>query len=189
VHAIGSGVGTATLQLAKALGARVVGTARTRSKLDRCGTLGLDAGIVPPLADDGALDTEALAWAIIEATDGGTHVTLDLVGGAYVEADVAAAAPHGRIVCIGTMAGVRATLPVVAIMAKRLHLIGTVLRSRTLDEKTAATEAFVRDVVPLLANGKIAPIVDATIPLERADDAYALLASDTTFGKVVLDCR
>jgi NADPH:quinone reductase-like Zn-dependent oxidoreductase len=144
---------------------------------------------VPAPTDDGALDPDALAWAIIEATGGGADVTLDLVGGAYVEADVAAAAPRGRIVCIGAMAGARATLPVVAIMAKRLQLIGTMLRSRTIEEKAAATDAFVRDVVPLLATGRLVPIVDATLPLERAEDAYELLASDATFGKVILDCR
>jgi NADPH:quinone reductase len=189
VHAIGSGVGTAALQLARALGARVVGTARTAEKIERCRALGLDAGIEPPRTPDGALDVDALAWAIVEATGGGAHVTLDLVGGDYVIADVNAATVQGRIVCIGTMAGGRAMLPIGAILAKRLTLIGTVLRGRNVAEKAAATDAFVRDVVPLLADGRVAPIVEATLSLDRAEEAYALLESDATFGKVILDCR
>jgi NADPH:quinone reductase len=188
VHAVGSGVGTAALQLAHALGARVVGTARTPEKIERCRALGLDAGIQPTLTADGALDVDALAWSIVEATDGGADVTLDLVGGDYVIADINAARLKGRIVCIGMMAGSRAHLPIGSILAKRLTVIGTVLRSRDVVEKAAATDAFVRYVVPLLAEGKVAPIVEAVIPLAQADDAYALLQSDTTFGKVILDC-
>jgi putative PIG3 family NAD(P)H quinone oxidoreductase len=189
VHAIASGVGTAALQLAHAFGARVVGTARSSEKLERCRALGLEIGIEPARTNEGALDTDALAWSIVEATDGGAHVTLDLVGGDYVIADVNASMPKGRIVCIGTIAGGRATLPIASILGKRLTLIGTMLRGRDVDEKAAATDAFVRDVVPLLADGRIAPVIEATLPLERAHDAYELLESDRTFGKVILDCR
>ncbi len=189
VHAVGSGVGTAALQLARAFGARVVGTARTAEKIERCRPLGLDAGIEPPRTADGALDVDALAWSIVEATGGGANVTLDLVCGDYVIADVNAAALKGRIVCIGMIAGNRALLPIGSILAKRLTLIGTVLRARDVAEKGAATDAFVRDVVPLLASGQVAPVVEATLPMDRAVDAYALLESDTTFGKVILDCR
>jgi NADPH:quinone reductase len=189
VHAVGSGVGTTALQLATAFGAKVVGTARTESKLERCRALGLTHAIVPPLNADGQLDVDALAWAVIEATDGGANVTVDLVGGTYVESDFAAAALQGRIVLVGSMAGVRATLPVHIVMAKRLTIIGTVLRARDARDKAAATAAFVRDVVPLLADGRVAPVVEQVIPLDRAADAYELVASDTTFGKVILDCR
>jgi NADPH2:quinone reductase len=189
VHAIGSGVGTAALQLAHELGAHVVGTARTGDKLERCRALGLDAGIPPALTADGALDVDALARAIVEATGGGAHVTLDLVGGDYVVADINAATPKGRIVLIGTIAGGRATVPIMGILGKRLTVMGTVLRGRDIAEKAAAMDAFVRDVVPMLADGRVAPIVEETFPLERANDAYALLESDATFGKVILDCR
>jgi NADPH2:quinone reductase len=187
VHAVGSGVGTAALQLSTALGARVVGTARTQAKLDRCGQLGLVLGIVPALAD-GELDVDALAWSIIEATDGGVNVTIDLAGGRYAEVDIAASALKGRIVLVGAIAGNRATLPIHITMAKRLSIYGTVLRARPADEKAAATAAFVRDVVPLLAAGTIAPIVDAVFPLDRTAEAYELVRSDKTFGKVILDC-
>ena len=187
VHAVGSGVGTTALQLATALGARVIGTARTQAKLDRCRELGLVHAIVPPTTD-GELDVDALAWSIIEATDGGAHVTIDLAGGRYVEADIAAAALQGRIVLVGSIAGARATLSMPAIMGKRLTIRGTVLRARNTHEKAAATDAFARDVVPLLAERKVAPVVECVLPLDRAAEAYDLVASDATFGKVILDC-
>jgi len=142
---------------------------------------------VPPVAE-GQLDADALAWAVIEATEGGAHVTVDLAGGRYVEADVAAATLQGRIVLVGAMAGATASLPITLVMGKRLTIIGTVLRARNAAEKAAATEAFVRDVVPLLAAGRVAPVIEQVLPLDRVADAYDLVASDTTFGKVVLDC-
>jgi NADPH:quinone reductase-like Zn-dependent oxidoreductase len=187
VHAVGSGVGTTALQLATAFGARVIGTARTPAKLDRCRDLGLEHAIVPPTTD-GELDVDALAWSIIEATDGGAQVTIDLAGGRYVEVDIAAAALQGRIVLVGAIAGARATLTVPAIMAKRLTLFGTVLRARNAQEKAAATDAFVRDVVPMLADRRVAPVVEQVLPLDRAAEAYELVRTDATFGKVILDC-
>ncbi len=188
VHAVGSGVGTAALQLAKALGARVIGTARTADKLARCRALGLDVGIVPPRTPDGALDVFGLAEQIRAATGTGVDVTLDLVGGDYVAADVAAAAPGGRIVLIGTLAGGRTDLQILPVMQRRLELHGTVLRPRTRAEKAAATDAFVADVVPLLAAGTIVPVIEDRIPLADASAAYDRLAADATFGKLVLDC-
>jgi putative PIG3 family NAD(P)H quinone oxidoreductase len=189
VHAIGSGVGTAAVQLAKAFGARVAGSARSPEKLDRCRALGLDDAIVPPVTADGALDIDAFAHAVIAATGHGADVTLDLVGGRYVEVDIAAAAPKGRIVLIGAMGGGESRLPVVTLMGKRLALFGTMLRSRDATEKAAAMSAFRRDVVPLLARGTVRPIIDEVLPLARAAAAYDRLASDATFGKLVLDCR
>jgi putative PIG3 family NAD(P)H quinone oxidoreductase len=188
IDAVGSGVGTSALQLAKALGARVVGTARTEAKLDRCRALGLDIALVPSTTEDGTLDADALAWSIVEATGNGVDVVLDLVGGDYVAAAVNAAAPRGRIVCIGMMAGARSTVTFGSVLAKRLTIFGTVLRPRSVEEKADATNAFVRDVIPLLASGTISPVVEQVLPLDRAVDAYELLSSDTTFGKVILDC-
>ncbi|HET9730719.1 MAG TPA: NAD(P)H-quinone oxidoreductase [Acidimicrobiia bacterium] len=188
VHAVGSGVGTTALQLGKAFGARVAGTARSADKLDRCVAIGLDAPITPSTTADGTLDIDALAFAVIEATGTGADVTLDLAGGSYLEASVNAAAPKGRIVSIGSVAGGRASLPIVGVMGKRLTIMGTVLRARTVEEKGQATDAFVRDVVPLLADRRVAPIVETVVPLDEAERAYDLLASDATFGKVILDC-
>jgi NADPH2:quinone reductase len=188
IHAVGSGVGTSALQLAKAFGAHVVGTARTQSKLDRCRELGLDIGIVPSTDEHGRVDADALAWTVVEATGNGADVTLDLVGGDYVAADVNASAPQGRIVCVSAMGGGSANLPILSLMSKRLTLMGTMLRPRDRVEKAAATAAFARDVVPLLERGTVAPIIDRVVPLDEANDAYELLASDATFGKLVLDC-
>jgi NADPH:quinone reductase-like Zn-dependent oxidoreductase len=188
IHAVGSGVGTAAVQLATALGARTIGTARSADKLDRCRELGLTRGIVAPRRDDGSLDVVALAEAIVETTGQGADVTLDLVGGSYLEADVAAAAPLGRIVVIGTLAGGRANFDLLRAMQRRLGVFGTMLRNRDLDEKAAAMAAFTRDVVPHLASGAISPVIEATLPLARVSEAYDRLASDATFGKLILEC-
>ncbi|MBJ7381654.1 MAG: zinc-binding dehydrogenase, partial [Acidimicrobiia bacterium] len=120
---------------------------------------------------------------------GPIDVTADLVGGAYVTADILCAAQLGRVVLIGTLAGGRADLPILPVMSKRLTIFGTVLRPRSRDEKSAATAAFVAEVVPLLASGSVAPVIETVLPLADAEKAYELLASDTTFGKVILDCR
>jgi NADPH2:quinone reductase len=188
VHAAGSGVGVAVLQIAKAFGAQVVGTARTPDKLERCRRLGLDAGIVPAVAADGAVDAGALAAAVRDATEGhGADVVVDLVGGAYVEASVAAAAPGGRVVVVGTLAGGSARLHLLTLMQRRMRLHGTVLRPRSTEEKSAAVAAFERDVGPWLAAGTIEPPVEHVVTLDAAPSAYDLLASNVTFGKVVLD--
>ena len=185
VHAVGSGVGTAVVQLANAWGCPSVGTARTEDKLRRAEALGLGTAVLAPRD----LDPMDLARTITEAAGGAIDVTADLVGGAYVAADVLAAAPGGRIVLIGTLAGGRTDLPILAVMSKRLTMYGTVLRPRSRDEKAAATAAFTAEVVPLIADGSVAPVVDVVLPLADAAAAYELLGSDATFGKVILDCR
>ncbi len=182
VHAAGSGVGTAAVQLAHAMGCTVVGTSRTPAKLDQCRRLGLDHAVVAPRE----LDAAALADEITAAA-GPVDVTIDLVGGNYLVTDVRAAGRHGRIVMIASQAGGRAELEIGALMGKRLRIHGTVLRARSVEEKTAATEAFARDVVPLLADGTVVPVVARTFPLDDASEAYDLLASDAVFGKIVLD--
>lgn len=188
VHAVGSGVGTSALQLAKAVGAKVIGTARTADKIERARALGLDHGIVAPTTSDGTLDVAALTREVVEVSGGGAHVAIELVGGPYVEVDIAAAARLGRIVLVGTLAGGRASLDVLTTMQRRLRIHGTVLRTRNDAEKAAATTAFARDVVPLLASGQIEPVVERVLPLADAEAAYELLASNATFGKVILDC-
>ena len=182
VHAVGSGVGTAVVQLAKAFGCTVTGTARTESKLDDARRLGMDHGIVAPR------ELEPLAFAGAIAEHGGApDVVVDLVGGAYVTAEVAAIAPGGRIVIVGTLAGGMPAVPLLGLMQKRAEMHGTVLRPRSIADKAAATEAFVAEVVPMLADGRVRPVVDTVFPLAAVEDAYALVAADTTFGKVILD--
>ena len=184
VHAVGSGVGTAVVQLAKAFGCTVTGTARTQSKLDDARALGLDHAILAPR------EVEPLAFAQEIAANGGApNVVIDLVGGVYVPAEVTAISPGGRIVIVGTLAGGAPTVPLLGLMQKRAEMHGTVLRPRSVEDKAAATMAFVKEVVPMLADGRIRPIVDRVFSIDDAEAAYALLDTDTTFGKVILDAR
>jgi NADPH:quinone reductase len=181
VHAVGSGVGTAALQLAKAAGARVIGTQRTAWKLERAAELGLDAGI-DTSADD-------FVGAVLEQTGGrGVDGVLDLVGGPYLAGDLNALALKGRILLVGLVAGSRHELDMRLMLRKRATLIGTVLRARTLEEKIAVTTAFERDVLPLLAAGTVKPVVDRVLPLEDAASAHEIVGADRSYGKVVLTC-
>ncbi|HZJ27443.1 MAG TPA: NAD(P)H-quinone oxidoreductase [Acidimicrobiia bacterium] len=181
VHAAGSGVGTAAIQLARANDCEIVGTARTADKLERAGALGLDHAVVV----DSPFDARTVARQITDAA-GPIDVVLDLVGGEYLSTDTAVAAHRGRIVLIGTMAGAQATLSILSVMSKRLRIYGTVLRPRTLDEKAVATHAFTTDTAAWFADDTVRPVVERLVPLADASDAYTLLASDATFGKVIL---
>jgi len=182
IHAIGSGVGLAALQLACAAGATPFGDARSADKIERAREFGLAHGVV--VGDD----LGVIAQRVQEWTNGaGVEIVLDLVGGPYTAASVAASAPKGRIILIGTMAGRETSLPLGVILAKRLTLRGTVLRARPLEEKIAATRAFAAQVVPLLASGVVRPVVDRVFPLDAIADAHRHLGSNSTFGKVVLD--
>lgn len=181
VHAVGSGVGLAAIQLVRALGGVSFGTARTAGKIERARELGLDAGMV--LGDD----PQAMI-AAVDAWSGGQRadVVLDLVGGPYLAASVEASAPRGRIVLIGLMAGRATTLNLGTVLTRRLTIRGTVLRTRSAVEKAAATAAFARDVLPLLETGAVKPVIDRVMRLEEIREAHALLESNRTFGKVVL---
>jgi putative PIG3 family NAD(P)H quinone oxidoreductase len=180
VHAVGSGVGTAAVQIARAHGATVVGTSRSQDKLARARALGVDHGVV---ATGGRF-----ADAVNDATGRrGADVVLELVGGAYVAEDLACAAARARIVVVGLVAGTRCELDLATVLRKRLTLVGTVLRSRTLDEKIRVNEAFVADVVPRIARGELRPVVGAALPLARAAEAHARMESNEPFGKLVLE--
>ncbi len=181
VHAVGSGVGLAAVQIAKAWGATPFGTARTADKIVRARDYGLVDGIVV------GADVEMIPPAVAGFTNGkGIDVTLDLVGGPYLAASIQAAAPRGRIMLIGTVAGRTATIPLGLVLGKRLTVRGTVLRSRSLAEKQQATDAFARDIVPRLASGELRPAVDCVMELAEVRAAHERLASNATFGKVVL---
>lgn len=179
IHAVGSGVGTAALQMARAWGCRVLGTSRTGWKLDRARELGLDTAID---ASDG--DWSA---AVRDATDGdGVDVILDLVGGAYLAGNLRSLKTLGRQVVVGLPAGRTAEIDLGALLSKRLTLVGTALRSRSRAEKAQATASFAEDVAPLLADGSIRPIIHATLPMAEAARAHELVASNETYGSVVL---
>lgn len=183
IHAVGSGVGLAATQLVRALGGRAFGTSRTPDKIERAKAFGLESGFTVP-------DTSGLAGLSSfakEATGGaGFDVVLDLNGGPYFAASLEAMALKGRIVLIGGVAGGKAEVDLYQILGKRLHVIGTVLRARSLQEKIAITGTFGQEVVPLLADGSIEPVIDSVFPIEQIADAHRRLESNETFGKVAL---
>jgi putative PIG3 family NAD(P)H quinone oxidoreductase len=181
VHAVGSGVSTAAVQIAKAAGATVIGTSRTADKLERARALGLDHGILV------SRDEPRFADEVRKITGRrGVPLVLDFVGAPYAAENVAALAPGGRIVVIGTMGGPKATLDLGALMRARGSVTGTVLRPRPLDEKVAATQAFGRDVLPLVASGRVKPVVDEVLPMARAREAHERMERNESFGKLVL---
>src|SRR4029079_5922372 len=127
-------------------------------------------------------ELEPLAFAAAIAEHGGApDVVIDLVGGAYVTAEVAAVAPRGRIVIVGTLAGGMPAVPLLGLMQKRAEMHGPGLRPRWIADKAAATDAFVAEVVPLLVDGRVRPVVDTVFPLAAVEDAYALSARDHAF--------
>jgi len=181
IHAVGSGVGLAGAQVAAAWGARPFGTARTAEKVEKAKRYGLADGIVIEN------DVEAFVPACERWTSGkGIDVTLDLVGGDYLGASIRASAPRGRIMLIGTVAGRASTIPTGMVLGKRLTLRGTVLRSRSIEEKRAVTAAFAAEIVPLLESGALTPTIDSVFDLEQAGAGHERVAGNATFGKVVL---
>jgi NADPH:quinone reductase len=179
VHAVGSGVGLAALQLARAKNIKTIGTSRTQDKLERCKEFGLDEGILVTGGTDFA--------EIIKEKTGGVDVVLDLVGAGYLQGNLESLNLKGRLVLVGTPAGSKAELNYSLVMSKRLKIIGTVLRSRSTREKAEATGAFAKDVVPLLASGAIRPNIDRVFKLEEIHAAHEYLESNESFGKVVLE--
>jgi NADPH:quinone reductase len=181
IHAVGSGVGLAAVQIARAIHAVPFGTSRTPDKIEKSKPLGLEDGIV--LRDN----FDDLASAAEKWTAGkGINVLLDLVGGPYVKASQKAMAHKGRMILVGTVAGGSYELDARYVMSKRLQIRGTVLRARSLEEKMAATRLFAAEVVPLLARGVLRPNVDSVFPLAEISKAHQRLESNETFGKVVV---
>lgn len=179
VSAVGSGVGTAAVQIAKAIGARAIGTARTQDKLDRARSLGLSEGI--------CVQNTVFSDAVLaKVTGSGVDVVLELVGGDYVAEDLKCLAPRGRLVLVGLMAGARVDLDLGALLRKRIEMRGTVLRARPLEEKIEAARVLSKNIAPLVATGAYVPVVEAVMPLGDAGKAHALVAGNKTFGKVVL---
>jgi putative PIG3 family NAD(P)H quinone oxidoreductase len=183
IHAVGSGVGLAATQLVRALGGRAFGTSRTADKIERAKQFGLEAGYTVP--QPSSLDGLSAFGASVTG-GGGFDVVLDLNGGPYFAASLEAMAQRGRIVLIGGVAGGKADVDLYQILGKRLHVIGTVLRARSLEEKIAVTAAFAQGVVPLLADGNIQPVIDSVFTLDQIQDAHRRLESNETFGKVAL---
>lgn len=181
IHAVGSGVGLAATQLARAFKAVPIGTARHADKIERARTCGLTHGIV--VGDD----VDAIVPQLEQLTNKhGIDVTLDLLGGAYVGASIRASASRARLMLIGTVAGRNSSIPTGVVLGKRLTIRGTVLRARSIEEKRIVTEAFARDVVPLITSGELRPIVDSVFPLDQIAQAHDHMASNLSCGKIVL---
>ncbi|HEV7472658.1 MAG TPA: NAD(P)H-quinone oxidoreductase [Pyrinomonadaceae bacterium] len=181
VHAAGSGVGTAAIQLARAAGARAFGTSRTADKLERAKQYGLQSSLV--IEDDPSVLVEAVAgWTGRR----GINVIIDLVGARYLEVNLKILAAKGRLVLVSTAAGAEGGLSLSTVMSKRLTIVGTVLRSRSAEDKATATRLFAEQVVPLLADGRLTPVVDRVYKLEEIRAAHARMESNESFGKIVL---
>ena len=176
VHAVGSGVGTAAVQLGRALGVFVIGTARTADKLERAKPLGMSAGVVP----DGNRFADAVR------RHGEPSVVLELIGGPYLDEDIRTVPVLGRIVLVGLLAGTRAEIDLSAILRKRVRVLGTVLRARPFEEKIAAMQSFEAHIVPLLQRGLVTPVIDTVMDLDAAAAAHERMASNAGFGKIIL---
>jgi NADPH2:quinone reductase len=179
VHGGSSGIGTAAIQLAHESGARVITTAGSAEKLEACRTLGADVAI--------NYKTEDFVAATKAATGGkGADVILDMVGGDYIERNYEAAAVEGRIVQIAFQGSPKATVDFRRIMLKRLTHTGSVLRSRPVADKGAIARGVEQHVLPLIASGRVRPVMDSTFPLAQAGAAHARMEASAHIGKIVL---
>ena len=187
IHAVGSGVGLAALQLAKAQNIKTIGTSRTLDKLKKCEEFGLDSGI---LTGTDLVETNPKEFAELirfQTEEKGADVILDLVGAKYFAANLESLALKGRLILVGLTAGTKAEFNLGTALAKRARIIGTVLRSRPTREKAEANRKFIEEVLPQFENGKIKPNIDRVFKMEEVKEAHEYLESNDSFGKVVLE--
>jgi NADPH2:quinone reductase len=179
VHGGSSGIGTVSIQLAKAMGARVITTAGTPEKCEACRRLGADVAV--------NYKDEDFVAATKAATQGhGADVILDMVGGDYIERNYEAAAVEGRVVQIAFAGSPKATVDFRRIMLKRLIHTGSTLRARSIDDKAAIARAVEQHALPLIAAGRVKPVIDSTFALDEAALAHARMESSAHIGKIVL---
>ncbi len=179
VHGGSSGIGTTAIQLAKAFGARVITTAGSDEKCDACLKLGADVA-VNYKSQDFVAETKS-------ATDGkGAELILDMVGGDYIARNYEAAAVEGRIVQIAFMGSAKAEVNFMRLMLKRLHHTGSTLRSRSTADKAVIARAVEENALPLIAAGKVRPVMYRAFPLNEAAAAHALMELSAHIGKIVL---
>ena len=178
IHAVGSGVGTAAVQLARRHGAFVLGTSRTEDKLERARELGLEVAVP---GEEGWPDR------VLDSTDGrGVDVILDLVGGPYLRGNQKVLALGGRHVVVGVPGGPKAEIDLRALMVRRGRIYGTVLRARPVEEKALLADEFSRRVLPGLADGSLRPVVDRIFPASEAAEAHRTMEENRNFGKILL---
>jgi NADPH2:quinone reductase len=179
VHGGSSGIGTTAIQLASAFGARVFATAGNNLKCQACEKLGAEKGI--------NYREEDFVEIIQQATNKrGVDVILDMVGGDYIEKNISLLATEGRLVNIAYLKGSKVEVNFLPVMLKRLTLTGSTLRPRSVAEKGAIARVLEEKVWPLLASGRIAPVIEGRFPLARAADAHRLMETSAHIGKIVL---
>jgi putative PIG3 family NAD(P)H quinone oxidoreductase len=180
IHAAGSGVGTAGLQMAKHVGARVLITAGSADKIQRTIELGATAGC-------NYKEQNFAQWVQGETQGQGVDLIQDFIGAAYWEQNLRCVKDGGRLVLVGLMGGVEVKVNLGIIMRKRLKIFGSVLRSRSLTDKMAITQRFRERWLPLLAAGAIRPIIDTVFPLAQAAEAHRYMEANKNFGKIILE--
>jgi len=179
VHAGASGVGTAAIQIAGAIGAQIAVTCST-GKIDACSDLGADLVIDYTSSD--------FAEAVSEWTGGaGVDVVLDVIGGEYLTRNIASLKVQGRIIQVGVMGEGKATFPLGMLLPKRASLIGTVLRSRPLEQKIDANQRFIRELLPRFDDGALRPVIDSRFPLDDIAAAHDYMETNANVGKIMLD--
>lgn len=177
VHAGASGVGTASIQIAKAIGARIAVTC-SAGKAELCHSLGADL----------VIDRSPNDWSsqVSTAVPGGFDTILDVVGGEEIDRNLKAVAQRGTIVQVGLMGGGSVPVNVGLLMGKRAHWIGTTLRARPIEEKVALTRRFADEMLPLFDDGRLRPVIDCRFPLEEIAAAHELMAANANAGKIVI---
>jgi tumor protein p53-inducible protein 3 len=179
VHGGGSGVGTASIQLLRESGVKVIVTAGSATKCQRCLDLGADAAINYREGD--------FAAAARSATGGrGVDVILDSIGGKYLASNMEALAVGGHLVIIGLIGGAQAQINLATLLMRRLHVIGSTLRARSAAEKADIVTRFRERFGPAIAAGRVKPVIDCVVPLAEAAQAHRIMQASTHFGKLVL---
>lgn len=181
IHGGASGVGTAAIQLAREAGCRIFVTAGSEAKLERCRALGAEFGVNYKEKD--------FVRTILDHCDVGVDVVLDIAGGGYLASNIEVLKTGGRLVVISLLTGARGEIDLGTVMKKRIRIIGSVLRSRSLDEKTTIARRFTERFWGDLVDGKIIPIIDTVMPITEAEVAHQMLAENRNIGKVVLTVR
>ncbi len=178
VHAGASGVGTAAIQIAKAIGARIAVTC-SAGKMDACRELGADVVLERSPAD--------WAAALQSEVPAGVDVVLDVVGGEEADRNLASVAPQGTIVQVGLMGGGRAPVNLGVLLVKRVHWIGTTLRARPIEQKAALSQRFIAEIVPLFESGALRPVIDSRFTLAEIADAHRHMEANANIGKILVD--
>lgn len=179
IHGGGSGVGTAAITLLREAGVRSVVTAGSTEKCERCLRLGADVAID---YNDGPF-----APKVKTATNGrGVDVILDCIGGAYLAPNLEALAQGGRLILIGLMKGARAEIDLAAVLRRHLHIVGSTLRTRSVEDKAKIVAAFLRRFGQALESGVVRPTIDCVLPIAQVADAHRRMQASAHFGKIVL---